>query len=141
MTESGILYGFGSNSHGQLACDDFSDVFLPRRMGHDDLVGGKPKKVDVEEIYLDAQELEQKFIDEMNKLDIVDAKEKTKQKHRQKVIQVVGGRAHTVILTDTGRVYVCGAGGHGQLGLHSAEDRSSLTLLSVSYTHLRAHET
>lgn len=131
VTESGILYGFGSNSHGQLACDDFSDVFLPRRMGHDDLVGGKPKKVDVEEIYLDAQELEQKFIDEMNKLDIVDAKEKTKEKHRQKVIQVVGGRAHTVILTDTGRVYVCGAGGHGQLGLHSAEDRSSLTLLSA----------
>lgn len=131
VTESGLLYGFGSNSHGQLACDDFCDIFLPRRMGHDDLLGGIPKKVDVEEIYLDAQELEQKFIDEINKLDIVDAKEKEKQKQRQKVIQVVGGRAHTVILTDTGRVYVCGAGGHGQLGLHSTEDRSSLTLLST----------
>ena len=35
VTESGILYGFGSNSDGQLACDDFSDVFLPRRMVDD----------------------------------------------------------------------------------------------------------
>uniref|UniRef100_A0A1I7T561 Rod_C domain-containing protein n=1 Tax=Caenorhabditis tropicalis TaxID=1561998 RepID=A0A1I7T561_9PELO len=34
-----------------------------------------------------------------------------------KVIQVACGRAHTVVLTDNGRVLVCGSGSYGQMGV------------------------
>jgi alpha-tubulin suppressor-like RCC1 family protein len=31
VTDSGYVYGFGSNSCGQLGCGDFSNIFIPRR--------------------------------------------------------------------------------------------------------------
>lgn len=34
-----------------------------------------------------------------------------------KVTQIACGRAHTVVLTDTGRVLVCGSGSYGQMGV------------------------
>ena len=48
----------------------------------------------MEEFTLMPKNSEQKFIDEMNKLDIVDAKEKKKRNIARKVIQVVGGGTH-----------------------------------------------
>jgi alpha-tubulin suppressor-like RCC1 family protein len=35
------------------------------------------------------------------------------RKRGSKVVQVCGGRAHTVILTDVGRVYACGQSNRG----------------------------
>lgn len=131
VTSTGEVYGFGSNNRGQLACDDFSNIFIPRRMGHDEFVGGVPERADVEEIHLDSQELERRFIDEMTALTNVSETNIALQKVRHNVIQAVGGEEHTVMLTEKGRVYVCGRGSDGQLGLNDTQDRSSVTLIST----------
>jgi len=131
VTDSGYVYGFGSNSCGQLGCGDFSNIFIPRRMGHDEFVGGVPERVDVEEIHLDSVQLEQRFINEMTALKDVSESCVALQKVRHKVVQVVGGEEHTVMLTEKGRVYVCGRGSDGQLGLSDTVDRSLVTLVST----------
>jgi alpha-tubulin suppressor-like RCC1 family protein len=159
ITETGLLYGCGANSHGQLGMGDRVDRLSPVRLRHADFVGGvaaaaadhEPERrtVDLQERILGplpgirgrflpaaeedrpfAQPTEQQLAaavrvreevlgirrthndDEFRlRMGLSDAK-----KRGSKVVQVCGGRAHTVILTDVGRVYMCGHSNCGQLG-------------------------
>ena len=49
----------------------------------------------------------------------------------EKVIQACGGLAHTVVLTDAGKVYTFGASDAGQLGHGDSESRSRPTMVST----------
>ena len=40
------------------------------------------------------------------------------------VVEVVSGNSHSLWLTSDGTVYAWGAGGHGQLGIHSDNDHT-----------------
>ncbi|CAC5424261.1 SERGEF [Mytilus coruscus] len=43
------------------------------------------------------------------------------------VSSVSGGGGHTLVLTDNGKLFVCGSNDKGQLGLGSTEDKTELT--------------
>lgn len=135
LTKEGLVYGFGSNSHGQLGHAVHTDIFHPRRLANEEFVGGLPMTVAVEELYLNAHELESRAVRESNELTMRgDSKAKTSSTIRSKVISAAAGKNHTVLLTEKGRVFVCGSGSHGQLGLRGKDDVSSVTLLSTMIT-------
>ena len=50
---------------------------------------------------------------------------------RSRVVQACGGRAHTVVLTEAGLVYTCGASDHGELGQGDRLARSKPTNVST----------
>ncbi len=133
VTDDGFGYGFGSNKHGQLGSSDTSNVFIPRRLFHDDLIGGIPDKINVNMTALETLEAERNQLESgivVSNRDTVGAL--TKVRHR--IMQIAAGKSHTVILSEAGRVYVCGAGASGQLGLQSTEDCQSVTLLATMIT-------
>ena len=131
LTNDGLVYGCGSNSHGQLGSGDFTSVFLPRRLAHNELVGGVPTTIDIKELYMDSHDIERRFVEEMAALTVKgDSKTRTTENIQSKVIQVTMGKAHTVLLSERGRVYVCGRGDRGQLGLGTTENQCSVTLVS-----------
>lgn len=159
ITDSGLLYGCGANSHGQLGSGDFDDRMLPVRIYHPDFIGDpvhryeegpELRTLELQERILGplpgvkgqflsnleaarpfAQPTEQQLEaavkareaklgiqqqqtdeDFRLKLGIAASKPNT-----SRVTQACGGRAHTVILTQLGQVYVCGQSNRGQLGL------------------------
>ena len=128
LTQSGFVYGFGKNSHGQLGTSDYSDIFLTRRLVHNELVGGVPPKIDMDELTDNIVDLE--YRDQLQKLNFQKSPNVVRPRNTFKIAQIAAGKDHTVALTDNGRVYVCGSGRHGQLGLHTSEDCFSMTLMS-----------
>lgn len=136
LTTEGLVYGFGSNSHGQLGNAVHSDVFHPRRLVHEAFVGGVPTPVAAEELYINSHELDSRAVREFSELTTKSDPNVPKSTNtpKSKVIGAAAGKMHTVLLTEKGRVFVCGGGSHGQLGLRARDDVSSVTLLSTMIT-------
>lgn len=173
ITDSGLLYGCGANSHGQLGSGDCDDRMLPVRMHHTDFIGDavysheeEPERrtLELQERilgplpgvkgqFLSNLEIERPFAQptEQQLQAAVKAREaklgiqqqQTDEEIRLKlgiaaskpntsrVIQACGGRAHTVILTQLGRVYVCGQSNRGQLGLGNQKSLHNPTLVQT----------
>ena len=133
ITDEGYAYGFGSNKHGQLGSVGASNIFIPRRLYHDDLIGGIPDKIDVNVTALEKLESERYKHESAIVVSNRNAPGGS-TKVRYRIAQIAAGKSHTVILSEAGRVYVCGAGASGQLGLQSTEDCHSVTLLATMIT-------
>jgi alpha-tubulin suppressor-like RCC1 family protein len=48
----------------------------------------------------------------------------------KKVAQIAAGWNHSLALTESGDLYACGYGAHGQLGLGDKESKTQFTLVS-----------
>ena len=172
ITDTGLLYGCGANSHGQLGTGDRMDQLSPVRLRHMDWVGGvavvddEPERrtMELQERilgplpghrgkFLAAAEEDRPFAQptEQQLAAAVKAREEVlgisqqpsdaelrlrmglpeSRKRGSKVVQVCGGRAHTVILTDVGRVYVCGQSNRGQLGQGNKKSLKTVTTVST----------
>jgi len=129
VTDEGYAYGCGSNKHGELGTNDTSNVFIPRRLFHDDLLGGIPDKIDVNLTEFEFLEAERHRLEKSTASSTNDGEAGAKRK-RYRIVQAVAGKFHTVILSEVGRVYVCGAGSCGQLGVNVTEGCTSVTLVS-----------
>lgn len=171
ITETGLLYGCGANSHGQLGTGDRVDQLLPVRMRHLDFIGGmaqvddEPERrtIELQERilgplpghrgqFLSASEENRSFAQptEQQLAAAVKVREEVlgirqqpsddeirltmglpeSRKRGSRVVQACGGRAHTIILTDVGRVYVCGQSNRGQLGQGNKKSLRTVTVVS-----------
>ena len=118
LTESNKLFGFGKSTLGQCGFGEFEDSYIPRIIPFN-------KKYEV---------FEKNNTIENNQEKNLIRKEFTEDKKKESYIiikDVKCGGNHTMVLTNSGRVYTFGHGINGQLGLGNTKNYCSPTLVKT----------
>ena len=108
LCDNGDIYSFGKGSYGQLGYGESEDSAIPK------LVKFSQKFI---------QKYEKNFNENINE----------NNNEQFKIIDIKCGGEHSVFLSSFGRVYVCGHGYHGQLGLGNTKNvNKPIIVMSLS---------
>ena len=137
ITDSGELWTWGYNGHGQLGVGDTTDRHAPVKVS---VNGQKIVAVSAGDSHTaaitDSGELWTWGLNGYGQLGVGD----TQDRHApvkvsvngQKIVAVSAGDWHTAAITDSGELWTWGYNGHGQLGVGDTTDRHAPVKVSVN---------
>ncbi|XP_070170422.1 X-linked retinitis pigmentosa GTPase regulator isoform X2 [Polyergus mexicanus] len=145
LTESGLVYVCGESESGKLGIDvNFSTQVAPKQMqlpapavhvtcgGHHTLVLGENGN-----IYCSGSNASGQLGMGTNVNEIHMPKHLARGSLRnEKIVKIACGESHSAILTELGKLFTCGDGRHGKLGLEENENNVHQVTFAAKYQEL-----